>query len=166
MEELPKVINNLNSNLREKLALNCPQLKKVIEVNIDDIEIYSYEYPWKGDETKNVIINGRDYLVRRGYLDELQDLICRDECQRLSLSSGTLDRIYYCYERICENAEEFRKAMEIPFFKFAYEGNMNGNRTFVLMDIKNSVVATMCFYLYHYNYFVTQQIKFLCPAHL
>lgn len=152
MEKLPNLIKNLSPSLLENVGRKCPQLKEVIEIDIKDIKIFDREYGWEEELLKSVKIDGNEYIVRKSYIEELIDLLNREECQRLSVSGGTLDKIYDCFNKICENRRELMNGMNHNFFRYCYENNTNGNKLFKAMDLKNSVVATMCFYLYHYNF--------------
>jgi len=139
---------DLSDVLIEEIALQSPQLKQVCDVNIVDIREYGYEFPEMGDETMIVRINEREYTVKKDYLNKYEEFIQKKECKELN-PGIYIDKIFECYCKIIENPQLFCKAIEKSEFKFAYEQHTYGNKVFALMDIKNSIVATILFSLYH-----------------
>lgn len=152
MDNLPIALADINPFLLEEIGQQVPQLKTVLDVNIDDVKKYGYEYAWKKEDGVEKIINGKKYIVKGNYIEELLELVKLYECQTLSVSSSTLIKIYNCYLRICDDRAMFDEMYKKhSFFSYSYDCHMNNKKVFLAMDRKNSIVATMLFHLYHYN---------------
>jgi len=142
-------LEDLNDLVIEEIARQCPQLKLIMNVDIEDVREYGYEFPMGDDEVEIVVIKGREYSVKLSPLKKYEKLIALDECKILSPTRRTLDEIYNCYCKIIENKNLFDEAMKRDEFYYTYKEHQNGSKIFVLMDMKNSIVTSILFYLYH-----------------
>jgi hypothetical protein len=139
----------LNVELQDELGRRCPQLREIFpELGIKDVRDYGYNYCWDG-EGRDVKIENETYYVKdERYVEKLEEMMRLPEVMRLSLSAEVLDRIYELYCKIVEDKDMLEKAKKISYFNYAYVEHISG-KTFVKMDRKNSIVATMAFCLYH-----------------
>jgi len=142
-------LEDLNDLVIEEIARQCPQLKLIMNVDIEDVREYGYEFPMGDDEVEIVVIKGREYSVKLSPLKKYEKLIALDECKNLSPTRKILDEIYNCYCKIIENKNLFDEAMKRDEFYYTYKEHQNGCKIFVLMDMKNSIVTSILFYLYH-----------------
>jgi len=142
-------LEDLNDLVIEKIARQCPQLKLIIDVDIEDVRKYGYEFPFGNDETETVKINGREYTVKKSPLARYKELVKLYECQTLSPTQETIKKIYDCYCEILKKPIMLSEAMKCKEFACTYDGHKNGGKIFLQMDIKHSIVAAALFYLYH-----------------
>lgn len=152
--DFKNAFDSIVPDLREKIGLRCPQLKLVcLEMGIEDVRKYGYEFCWGGNESSLENINGRQYNVLNNY-ERLKKLLDLDDCKRLSASIKLQDEIYECYMKVVNNAVLFEKAMNdrcFHYFRSVYEQHKNEKKVFEKMNRKYSIVATFLFSMYHYN---------------
>ena len=144
------VFLTLEQRVQEELGLRCPQLKLVYrDLDIVDIRDFGYNFCWDGDGIL-VDIMGRKYFIQNDrYLDILEEYLERDEVLRLHVSQEMIDEIYDVYCKIKERPDLLEQALRKSYFRYVFNGHCDGNLVFKRMDVKNSVVASMAFYLHH-----------------
>ncbi len=147
MSKFIENLKTLNPSILEEIARKSPQIKKIIEIDIADIEEYGYDYPEEKDY-ESVEIDGMQYYVK-DEISKLQKIVRLYCCQILSPGLENIEKIYNCYCNIISNQKLLEKAKKLNYFNYCYNEHQNGNKCFTGMDVKNSIVATMLFSLYH-----------------
>ena len=139
----------LNVELQDELGRRYPQLRDILpELGIKDVRNYGYNYCWDGDGMEVQIENEIYYVKDERYVEKLEEMMKLPEVVQLKPSIEVIKEIYDIYEKIEKNENLLKKAKKLDFFNYAYVEHLSG-KLFKKMDRKNSVIATMAFYLYH-----------------